>query len=178
MTGSLKIRALGPFDRAWADSLVSEHFGSSRLVSRGVLYEAGSLPGLVAERAGRRVGLVQYRVAESACEVVVLLAAVRRQGIGRALLGAVQPVARAAGCRRLWLVTTNNNQAAQAFYRSVGWRQAAVYRGAVEAGRRLKPEIPRMDADGTPIADEVEFELLLPAGRLKPAGCPDDRIGD
>lgn len=157
----MKIRPLLPADLPWVESLVAEHFGSSRVVSRGVLHEARALPGLVAVHAGVPVGLLQYRVHPGGCEVVVLIAAIRRQGVGRALLQAVQPVARAAGCRRLWLITTNNNQAGLAFYRTLGWTQVAVHRGAVREARRLKPEIPETDAYGAPIEDEIEFELLL-----------------
>ena len=70
-------------------------------------------------------------------------------------------LAHAASCQRLWLVTTNANQAALAFYTAVGWRQVAVHGDAVRAARRLKPEIPACGADGTPIEDEIEFECLL-----------------
>jgi len=73
----------------------------------------------------------------------------------------VARVARARGCRRLWLVTTQDNRSALAFYRSVGWRQVAVHRGAVREARRLKPEIPERGEGGVPIEDEVELELEI-----------------
>lgn len=107
-----------------------------------------SLPGLVAERDGAPVGLLLYRIERDECEVVVLIAVARREGIGRALLEAVEPIARRAGCRRLWLVTTNDNRSALAFYRTVGWTQVAVHRGAVrEASRTFRFEINRKDPD-------------------------------
>ena len=71
-------------------AVTTEHFASARSVSRGVLHDCLSLPGLVAERAGDRVGLLLYRIQRDECEVVVLLAARRRQGIGRSLLEAVK----------------------------------------------------------------------------------------
>lgn len=157
----MRIRTRRANDRSWVESLLSEHFGSARLVSRGVLHDEPSLPGLVAERDGVPVGLVLYRIEPHECEVVVLIASVRREGIGRALLGAMEPIARRAGCKRLWLVTTNDNRSGLAFYRAVGWRQIAVHRGAIREARRLKPEIPEFGEDGTPIEDEIEFELNL-----------------
>ena len=157
----MKIRPLDAADRSWVQRTVAEYFGSPRIVSRGVLYESASLPGLVAERDGEPVGLLQYSIERDECQVVVLIAAVRRQGIGRALLGAVQPVARAAGCRRLWLVTIRNNHIAVSFYGAIGWRQVAVHRGAARLARRLKPGMPEIDAQGEPIEDEIEFELSL-----------------
>jgi hypothetical protein len=61
----------------------------------------------------------------------------------------------------MWLVTTNDNLAAIAFYRARGWRQAAVRRGAVSEARRLKPQIPAFGTNGLPKEDELEFELRL-----------------
>jgi N-acetylglutamate synthase-like GNAT family acetyltransferase len=92
------------------------------------------------------------------CEVVVLISLIQRQGIGRELLRRMESAAREAGCRRLWLVTTNNNRGAIAFYRAVGWRQVAIHQGAVREARRIKPEIPLCDENGIAIEDEIEFE--------------------
>lgn len=157
----MRIRDLTESDHAWVRSLVSEHFGSVEVVSRGVVHDSGRLPGLVAERDSGPAGLLQYRVDRDQWEIVLLISIDRRQGVGRQLLASVQQMAVMAGCRRLWLVTTNNNRAAIAFYRALGWRQAETHRGAVQAARALKPEIPEFDAEGTPIEDEIEFELQL-----------------
>lgn len=143
--------------------MVAERFASTWIVSRGVLHDTRGLPGLIAEREGLPVGLLQYRVVGEEFEVVVLLAVLPREGVGRFLLRAAEPIARAHGCRRLWLITTNDNRAALSFYPAVGWRQVAVHRGALRESRRLKPEIPEFASDGTPIEDEIEFELLLEA---------------
>ncbi|MDZ4064196.1 MAG: GNAT family N-acetyltransferase, partial [Coriobacteriia bacterium] len=66
-----------------------------------------------------------------------------------------------AGCLRMWLVTTNDNRTAQDFYRKRGWAQSAVYPGAVREARILKPEIPLVGEQGTPIEDEIEFECAI-----------------
>jgi hypothetical protein len=42
-----------------------------------------------------------------------------------------------------------------------GFSLVAVHRNALEASRRLKPEIPFTGMDGIPIRDEIELELLL-----------------
>jgi len=157
----MEARELAIDDRAWAERLVSERFASSRIVSRGILHDARTLPGLIAESEGAPVGLLQYQVVGEQFEVVVLIAVRPRQGVGRFLLRAAEPIARAQGCRRLWLITTNDNRAALSFYRAIGWRRVALHRGAMRESRRLKPEIPELASDGTPIEDEIEFELLL-----------------
>jgi hypothetical protein len=59
----------------------------------------------------------------------------------------------------LWLVTTNDNTHALRFYHRLGFRLAALHPGAVEAARRLKPEIPLLGLDEIPIRDELELEI-------------------
>ena len=88
------------------------------------------------------------------------------QGIGTALLETVKQVALEAGCRRLWLIVTNDNLPALRFYQKRGFHLAAVYPNALEASRRLKPEIPLFGLDGIPLRDEIELELTLQRGPL------------
>ncbi len=99
----LTFRPLTLYTAQWVERLVTEHFGSPRVVSRGVLHQVRELPGLIALREGKQVGLVQYHIAEHDFEIVTLVAQERRTGIGRALLTAAEPIARAAGCNRMWL---------------------------------------------------------------------------
>ena len=132
-------------DRAWAKRLVSEHFGSARVVSRGILHETFLLPGLVAEDETMPIGFLQYHIEQDQCEVVILVSIRKREGIGTKLLQALRPIAEAARCRRIWLVTTNNNRISQFFYQVIGPRQCAVYPNAVVESRRLKPEISEYD---------------------------------
>jgi ribosomal protein S18 acetylase RimI-like enzyme len=67
----------------------------------------------------------------------------------------------AAGCRRLWLITTNDNTPAIRFYQRQGMRVVAVHHNAIVDARRIKPEIPEFGVDGQPICDEIEFEIDL-----------------
>ena len=131
------------------------------VVSRGRLHRADCLPGLVAECDGRPVGLLTYRISGDELEVVTLQAFEQRSGVGKALLLGARERAAMAGCRRLWLVTTNDNSAAIAFYLAMGMSLSAVHKGAVAEARRLKPDIPLVGARGIPVEDEYEFELLL-----------------
>ena len=140
---------------------MTKRFGSSRIVSRGVLHDALSLPGMVAEEDSIPSGVILYRLDQNQCEVVLLISVLPRQGIGRSLMAAVQAIAVDAGCTRLWLITTNDNRGALDFYRAIGMRFVAIHRGAVHEARRLKPEIPEFGGDGIPIEDEIEFELPL-----------------
>ena len=68
----------------------------------------------------------------------------------------------AAGCTRLWLITTNDNLRALALYQRWGMEIVAFHRHAVTKARRdLKPSIPERGAQGIPIAHELELELRL-----------------
>jgi GNAT superfamily N-acetyltransferase len=157
----MEIHPLRAADRPWARRVVGEAFASPRIVSRGVLHTVDDLAGHVARIAGEPVGLLLYSLSGGQCEVVVLLSLQERKNIATSLLAEAKQVARGAGCRRLWLVTTNDNRAGIDFYRARGWRQVATHRGAVAEARRLKPEIPEFGPSGLPKEDEIEFELLL-----------------
>jgi ribosomal protein S18 acetylase RimI-like enzyme len=155
------VRALLETEQSWAAALVAEHFGSETMVSRGALHDTRSLPGLIAIEAGERCGLLHYRLGGSELEIVVVIACRPRRGVGRRLLEAAREVAQAQACRRLWLVTINDNRPALAFYQAAGWRRCAIRRGAINEARRLKPQIPCTGHAGIPIADEIEFEFLI-----------------
>jgi GNAT superfamily N-acetyltransferase len=131
------------------------------VASRGRLQDASILPGFVAEDGGRPVGLATYRVDGDDCELVSINSARERRGAGAALLEAVAGAARAAGCSRVWLITTNDNLHAMRFYQRRGWDLVALHRDAMARSRELKPEIPERGEEGIPIRHELEFELRL-----------------
>ena len=158
-----EIRALNDGDREWVARLLTEHWASPRIVSRGRVCDGDRLPGFAAVRDGRPIGLATYRIDGGDCEIVTLNSLAERQGVGSALIDAVKDAARQASCRRLWLITTNDNVSALRFYQKRGFVLVAVHRGALEeARRRLKPEIPLVGLDGIPLRDEIELELVLP----------------
>ena len=82
-------------------------------------------------------------------------------GIGTMLIKAVTQTAREAGCKRLWLITTNDNLHALHFYQKRGFRLVTVHRNAVDAARQLKPRIPLIGNDQIPLHDEIELEMML-----------------
>ncbi len=126
------------------------------------MHETVGLPCLTAYDSGVPVGLLHYRLDDAGdIEVVTLIAVQSRRGVGTALLGALAEQAKAAGCRRVWLVTTNDNTNAQHFYRACGWSLVAVHLGAVTSARALKPEIPLLGEGCVAIEDELEYELVL-----------------
>jgi ribosomal protein S18 acetylase RimI-like enzyme len=125
------------------------------------MHEPMRYPMLVALHEGGVAGALTYDVRDGEMEAVTVDAFVERVGAGRALIEAAAAEARRLGCRRLWLITTNDNTPALRFYQRCGMRLAALHRDAIGESRRLKPEILEMGLDGIPIRDELELELPL-----------------
>ncbi|HYX85227.1 MAG TPA: GNAT family N-acetyltransferase [Gaiellales bacterium] len=157
----MRARELTSDDRAWVRGILRERWGAPVVVSRGVVHEPETLPGFVAEDDGEAVGLVTYRIAGRECEIVTIDALVEEHGVGTILLDAVTDAARAARCRRLWLITTNDNLRALRFYQRRGFFLVAVHRDAATRSREIKPTIPEVGEYGIPIRDELELELPL-----------------
>lgn len=147
--------------RRWANALIDDRWGSVKVVTRGHVHDTSRLPGFIAVRGDEPVGLATYHMAGDQCEMVSLDSIDEGIGIGTALVRAVEGIARSSGCRRLWLITTNDNLAAVRFYQKRGLHIAAIHLDALEESRRLKPEIPITGIDGIPIRDEIELELKL-----------------
>lgn len=150
-----------PEDVQWAEATWTERWGSARVVTRGRLFDARTLPAFIAWLGDQRAGIATYRIDGDQCELVTLDAIIEGHGVGSALIDAVANTARLSGCSRLWLITTNDNTHALRFYQRRGLHISAIYPNAIEESRKLKPEIPLIGDDDIPIRDEIELELLL-----------------
>jgi SAM-dependent methyltransferase len=157
----LVVRVAERTEREWIAECLRERWGSTEIVSRGRSHDARELPALICLLGDTPVGVATYRLADDQCELVTLDALLERHGVGSALLGHLAALARHEGCRRLWLITTNDNLSALRFYQRRGMRLVAVHRDAVERAREIKPEIPVYGDGGIPITDELELELPL-----------------
>jgi ribosomal protein S18 acetylase RimI-like enzyme len=155
------VRDRAPDDRPWIEALLREEWGGPVVVSRGILHYLLELPALIAERDGARCGLLTYRVDPAGWEIASINAVPPRLGTGTHLIDTVAHRATAAGCRRLWLITTNDNIDALRFYQRRGFTLVAVHRNAIEEARRLKPSIPAVGNHGIPLLDEIELERTL-----------------
>lgn len=139
---------------AW---LMVEFWGSELQVVHQSVYRPAELPGLIAERAGRVVGLLTYQVSDEMLEIVTLNAIERRTGVGTVLMEAVVADARQLRCQEIRLTTTNDNLDAIRFYQRRGLRLVALRPGAVDRARLEKPEIPRVGGYGIPLRDEIDL---------------------
>lgn len=168
MSAVWQVQPLTPSQRQALEPLLRENWGGPLIASRGRLLDARLLPGLWVGEEGRLVGYLLYHPEGDQWEVALLEALEQGRGVGSALLGAVEELARRCGCKRLWLVTTNDNIHALAFYQRRGFSLAALHRDAVtEARKTLKPSLPLVGEGGIPLRDELELEK-----RLCRAGSP------
>lgn len=166
----MNVRPLEDDDRAWLRGVLRDGWGGELMVGAGRPFSPAEHDGFIAgDRADDRAGVVTYRVDAGACEITMIESFDPGGGIGSALLRAVVDAARAAGADRVWLVTTNDNLRARAWYERRGFRLTAVREGAVdEARRRWKPSIPLWN-DETGLAIRDEIEMVLPLGDGDPA---------
>jgi GNAT superfamily N-acetyltransferase len=157
----LRIRAATAADRPALEPFLAR-WHSLRVARRGALEHPLDHPALLAEDGTELLGVLTYAIRGADCEVMTLHTDRQWSGVGTALLAEAKRIARAAGCTRLWLITTNDNVDALRFYQRRGFRLAALHRGAVEDSRaRLKPEIPAVGAYGIALRDELELEQAI-----------------
>jgi len=157
----VRVRAAEAADREWVESFLAEH-NSLRVARGGELISPLDHPMLIATAGDQRAGLLTYIERGRECEILTLHAVRQWEGAGSALIAAIRDLAASRGCRRLWVVTTNDNVDALRFYQRRGFRLAVLRPGAVDESRRsLKPEIPPIGDHGIPLRDELELELPL-----------------
>jgi len=156
-----EVRSVEAHERPLVASFLEAHWGSVQIVSRGQVHAADSLPAFIAIWDEQLVGLVTYHIHEGVCEIVSLDSLMVKIGVGSALIAAVIQEAARFGCKRIWLITSNDNLSALGFYQRRGFRLVAVYQGAIDAAREIKPNISLIGMDNIPIHDEIELELWL-----------------
>ncbi len=165
MSVSPTITPIQPRDTRWIRHELERNWHSTRISSLGVWHEADRLPGFIARVPGEETpaGLLTHTPMRSghACEVITLSARLESCGVGTHLLDAFTQAARAAGCTRAFLTTTNDNLRALGFYQRRGWTLVAVHRGAMDRARLEQPSIPVMGMNGIPLHDEIELEHSL-----------------
>lgn len=156
------IRKLEKRDRPWAADYIGRYWGSSsQIISRRKLYSVDSLDGYVAVKDNEYVGLITVIIENGECQILTLNADIENIGIGTALLMRAVEYATFHKCKRIWLITTNDNTPALRFYQTRGFVLKAIYCNEMNYSRKIKPEIPLYGIDSIPIRDEIELERRL-----------------
>ena len=158
---NIVLRHNNNLDEEWINKLLIEYWSDTIVVTRGRKHDASSLPSIIAELDGRRMGVLTYCINREECEIISLISLVKRAGVGTKLLRSIEMTALDMKCKRIWLVTTNDNEVAVKFYLKNGYRIKAVHKDAIEKSRILKSTIPMYSPDGVPIKDEIEIEKII-----------------
>ena len=171
MEPRIRVRPAAGLDRSVVDAFLEANH-TAVVARRAELLDARREQAILAEDdAGTLVGVATWVVRGDEIELLTIHVDRQWSGIGSALIDAVAAVGRRRGCRRLWLVTTNDNVDALRFYQRRGLRLRALRAGAVDEARRtLKPAIPGRGLHGIPIRDELELELDLDGASGKSGG--------
>ena len=163
-TKTFNIEPITDNHRAFVDRQIAESWSGPFIAVHGVLFDTRTQPGYVAVDTvdnSAIIGYILYNIADGDCEITVLESLRQKQGVGRALINAVISTSKDAGCRRMWLVTTNDNTQAIHFYQRFGFILKAVHINSLDEARKLKPQIPLIGEDGIPLMHEFEFEMGL-----------------
>jgi N-acetylglutamate synthase-like GNAT family acetyltransferase len=156
-----KIRPVNKTDEQWVDILLQDWWAGSNIITRGKTHHVDEYPGFVALQEKNRVGLITYHIEGNECEITSLNSLGEGRGIGTAMVQAVKEKAREAGCKTIFLITTNDNTSALHFWQKRGFKITAVRLNAIEETRKTKPGIPLANDEGIPIKDEIEMEMVL-----------------
>ena len=135
-----------------------EQWGGEEMLVHGQVFRPEQLNGFITEDWS---GVITYIIQNDSCEIISLNSLKENRGIGTALIHKVANEARKQNCRRLFLVTTNDNLHALGFYQRRGFELTAMRRGAVDEARKIKAGIPLMGMNGIPLRDEIELEIIL-----------------
>jgi DNA-3-methyladenine glycosylase I len=156
-----QIREVIPADHNWVEAFMIERWCDSFMIAHGEIISPADHPGFICLEGERKLGLVTYRIKEDCCEVLSLDSLREGEGIGTALLDAVVEKAKAKNCKKVWLITTNDNLQALRFYQKRDFEIISIAPGAVDQSRLLKPSIPLIGENGIPIRDEIELTIYL-----------------
>lgn len=157
----MTLTEIGTRYRQGVDAIIKEEWHGPWSITKGRMVDTSKLPGFVCLEGEEIIGAVTYEIIGDQCEINTLNSFREGRGVGEALIQAVEEAGRAAGCKRLWLTTSNDNTKALRYYQRRGFTIGEVRVNAAEENRRIKPSVPLVGMDNIPIRDEFELERRI-----------------
>jgi GNAT superfamily N-acetyltransferase len=148
-------------NRSEINQFIQENWYSTDIVIRGKVIDMTLVDGIAVYETNSIIGLITYEISNNECEILSLDSKQENQGIGTELINRVIEIARNHGCRKIKLITTNDNMNAIKFYQKRGFDMVRLYHDALKVSRKLKPSIPMIGEFGIPLMHEIEFEMKL-----------------
>ena len=162
MASKIEIKPIEKKDIDWVKGTTRERFGADFIFDAGKKKFPYKLPGFIAYLGNEKSGVLTYEIMGKSCEIVTIESLKEKNGVGSLLLEKLKDTAKAKNCKKIWLITTNDNLNALDFYQKRGFNITNVYPNAVTKTREtVKPEIPLYGENGIEIKDEIELELKL-----------------
>ena len=152
------IRRLTQSDLPRLRDFWTEQWGSDFMVAHNDIIRYDEVEGFIYEDWA---GVITFMIRGEECEITSLDSMSEGKGVGIALVGEVLQEAKEKKCRRVFLITTNDNLHALGFYQRRGFELAAIHRGALNESRKIKPSIPLIGVNNIPLRDEIELEILI-----------------
>ncbi|MBN7577010.1 N-acetyltransferase [Clostridium sp. 2-1] len=157
----MEIKLISNENRRQINQFIISHWFSTDMVIRGKVFDMTILDGYAAYENEKIIGLITYRIEDNECEIMSLDSLIEKQGIGSTLLSKAVKRAKENKCKKIKLITTNDNINAIRFYQKRGFDMAKLYHNAVDISRKLKPSIPLIGDFNIPLKHEIEFQMYL-----------------
>ena len=138
-----------------------DNWFSTDMSIRGEIIDGTKLDGFLLQEENTVIGLVTYTFFGDICEIVSLDSKRENIGIGSALLKEIEKIAIDNNCKKMRLITTNDNMRALQFYQKRGYCLTKLYPNAMEEVRKVKPNVPALGDNDIPLRDEIELEKQL-----------------
>ncbi len=138
-----------------------DNWFSTDMSIRGKIIDGTKLDGFLLQEENTIIGLVTYTFFGDICEIVSLDSKRENIGIGSALLKEIEKIAIDNNCKKMRLITTNDNMRALQFYQKRGYCLTKLYPNAMEEVRKVKPNVPELGDNDIPLRDEIELEKQL-----------------
>lgn len=156
-----KIEKITDKTRELVNQFFLENWYSTDMSIRGEIIDGTKVDGFLLQEDNKIIGLVTYTFFGDICEIVSLDSKKENIGIGTALLKEIEKVAINNNCKKIRLVTTNDNLRALQFYQKRGYYLTRLYTNAIDEVRKVKPNVPLLGENDIPLRDEIELEKQL-----------------
>ena len=154
----IHIRRLAQNDLPHLRDFWNKQWGSEIIVVHNEVVQYDEVDGFI---YGDWAGVITFIIRGEECEITSLDSLKEGKGIGTTLINEVLREAKEKKCRRIFLITTNDNLHALGFYQRRGFELVTIRRGALNESRKIKPTIPLIGENNIPLRDEIELEILI-----------------
>lgn len=139
MNNKLQIRAITSDDSKWIKDIMGKSWGGLPLIIRGKKYYPTE--GIVAENDSGVAGFIFFEIQKTDCEIVVFEIFDKFKGTGTIMLNKLYDLAKDKKCKRIYLMTTNDNLDALRFYQRRGFSICGIHLDSIKISRKMKPSI-------------------------------------